>query len=468
MAQKAVGVRLPPSAPLSSIFWGMPSKKNILLINPWIYDFTAYDFWIQPLGLLYIAALLEQHTNFTLNYIDCLDRHHPYLEKKWVTKWDGRGRFFKEEISKPRVLANIPRKFSRYGIPLPLFMHELDQVVPPDLVLLTCTMTYWYPGVQAVVEQVREKFGPVPILLGGVYPSILPHHALAQTGVDMICQGPGENKIFSLINEVLGDGTCPDLRTETFEKMPYPAFSLLRDKNSLPLLTSRGCPLRCSFCASFLLSERFEQRSTASVVHELEMLSKLYKTKNIAFYDDALFLNKQNHIVPILREINQKKLALMFHTPNGLHVGEIDQELASLLKQAGFRSLFLSQETFEEKLIEKSCPKISSDDLGRALDHLEEAGYTRGQINVYLMVGLPDQEISSIRESILKVRNLGAQVRLSYFSPIPGTADWEKIVSSGYMGEDSDPLLHNKLVFPYVWGNITPDEFLSLKKMIKS
>jgi len=84
------------------------------------------------------------------------------------------------------------------------------------------------------------------------------------------------------------------------------------------------------------------------------------------------------------------------------------------------------------------------------------------------MVGLPDQEISSIRESILKVRNLGAQVRLSYFSPIPGTADWEKIVSSGYMGEDSDPLLHNKLVFPYVWGNITPDEFLSLKKMIKS
>ena len=444
----------------------MPSKKNILLINPWIYDFTAYDFWVKPLGLLYIAALLKQHTNFTLNFIDCLDRHHPALEKKLPTKRDGRGHFFKEEVPKPPVLANIPRKFSRYGIPLPLFMNELDQVTSPDLVLVTCMMTYWYPGVQAVVEQIRGKFGQVPIILGGVYPSILPHHALAQTGVDVICKGPGENKIFSLINEVLGDGTCADLRIQTLEKMPCPAFSLLRDKNALPLLTSRGCPLKCSFCASSLLSEGFEQRSTTSVVHELEMLCKLHEPKNIAFYDDALFLNKQNHIVPILRVIIQKKLDLAFHTPNGLHVGEIDLELASLLKLAGFRSLYLSQETFEEELIEKSCPKISSDDLGRALDHLESAGYRREQINVYLIVGLPDQDILGVRESILNVRNLGAQARLSYFSPIPGTAEWEKIVSRGYLDNDSDPLLHNKLVFPYVWGDITPDEFGSLKKMI--
>jgi len=168
----------------------MPSKKNILLINPWIYDFTAYDFWLKPLGLLYIAALLKKYTNFTLSFIDCLDRYHPLLAKKLSTKDDGRGHFFKEEVPKPRVLASIPRKYSRYGIPLPFFKNALDQVVPPDLVLLTCTMTYWYPGVQAVVELIRKKFGRVPIILGGVYPSILPRHALAQTGVDKICKDP--------------------------------------------------------------------------------------------------------------------------------------------------------------------------------------------------------------------------------------------------------------------------------------
>jgi radical SAM superfamily enzyme YgiQ (UPF0313 family) len=344
----------------------------------------------------------------------------------------------------------------------------MDQVPSPDLILLTCTMTYWYPGVQTAVEQIRKKFGRVPIVLGGVYPSILPHHALTQTGVDKICQGPGENQIFSLMNEILGDGICPDLRFETLEKMPLPAFSLLRNKDSLPFLTSRGCPLRCSFCASFLLSERFEQKSSLSVVQELEILYKLHKPKNISFYDDALLLNKQKHIIPILRGIIQKKLPLAFHTPNGLHVGEIDYELALLLKKAGFRSLYLSQDTFEEKLIKESCPKVSPDDLDRALDHLERAGFMRKQINVYLMVGFPDQGISGVRESVLKVQRLGAKVRLSYFSPIPGTADWGKIISRGYLNEDDDPLLHNKLVFPYMWGDISSDEFESLIKMIHS
>ncbi len=444
----------------------MSSKKNILLINPWIYDFTAYDFWIRPLGLLYIAALLKKHTNFVLHFIDCLDRHHPALTKKLRTKQDGRGPFWKQEVPKPRVLANIPRKYSRYGIPLKLFTDELEHVGAPDLVLLTCAMTYWYPGVQAVVEQIRKKFGRVPIMLGGVYPSILPHHASSQTGVDVICKGPGETKIFSLINDILGDGTCTDLRIENLDRMPSPAYSLLRDKNSLPLLTSRGCPMRCSFCASFLLYSRFEQRAVDSVLLELEVLGKVHNAKNIAFYDDALLANKKRHIIPILEGIVQKKLALSFHTPNGLHIGEIDYELALLLKKAGFSSLYLSQETFEEALIEQSCPKVTPEDLSKALDHLERAGFKRRDINVYLMVGLPDQDVSGVREGILNVCNLGAQPRLAYYSPIPGTSDWEKIVSRRYLENEADPLLHNKLVFPYVWGNISPDEFESLKKAL--
>jgi radical SAM superfamily enzyme YgiQ (UPF0313 family) len=363
-------------------------------------------------------------------------------------------------------LANIPRKYSRYGIPFKIFADELEHVGTPDLVLLTCAMTYWYPGVQAVVEHIRKKFGSVPILLGGVYPSILPRHASAQTGVDMICRGPGENKIFSLINEVLGDGTCPDLSIENLDQLPFPAHFLLRNKNALPLLTSRGCPMRCSFCASFLLRERFEQRSVDSVLHELEVLCKLHNAKNIAFYDDALLSNKKRHIIPILEGVVQKKLALSFHTPNGLHVKEVDYDLALLLKQAGFSTLYLSQETFEDTLIEASCPKVSSDDLGKALDCLEKAGFKRNEINVYLMAGLPDQDVSGIKEAILNVQNLGAQPRLAYFSPIPGTPDWEKIVARGYLEDEADPLLHNKLVFPYVWGEITPDEFESLREIL--
>jgi radical SAM superfamily enzyme YgiQ (UPF0313 family) len=445
----------------------MPSKKNILLINPWIYDFTAYDFWMKPLGLLYMAALLKKYTNFNLSFIDCLDRDHPSLKMRLRTKEDGRGSFPKEEVSKPRVYEEIPRKYSRYGIPIELFKDELDRAGLPDLVLLTCTMTYWYPGVQFVVDHVRKKFGRVPIILGGVYPSLLPSHALAQTGVDVVCRGPGENQLFSLINEVLGDGICPDPKIATLDEMPFPAYSYLRNASTLPLLTSRGCPLRCSFCASFLLFEGFEQRSVDGVLRELEVMSRVHKAENIAFYDDALLLNKQKHIIPLLKGIVEKNCGLSFHTPNGLHVGEIDFELAVLLKKAGFGTLYLSQETFEEEIIKESCPKVSPGDLDRAIDCLIRAGFGRENIHVYLIVGLPGQNVSGVRESIRNVHDHGVLPHLAYFSPIPGTPEWEKLVSRGYLEKNADPLLHNKIIFPYVWGDIAPDELESLKKMLR-
>ena len=78
----------------------MPSKKDILLINPWIYDFTAYDFWLKPLGLLYIAAILKKHSDFSLHFIDCLDRYHPLLGRKLKTKPDRKGCFFKRKGGK--------------------------------------------------------------------------------------------------------------------------------------------------------------------------------------------------------------------------------------------------------------------------------------------------------------------------------------------------------------------------------
>lgn len=410
-----------------------------------------------------MAALLRKYTDLSIYLIDCLDRSHPRLDKKLKSKSDGRGHFFKEEVTKPRVLEKIPRKYSRYGIPLPLFLSELDRIPRPDLVLLTCTMTYWYPGVQMVVELLRKKFGSVPLILGGIYPMLVPQHALSQTGVDLICQEPGERRLFDLIVEVLGDGICPSLAFHSLDEIPLPAFDLLNDKSSLPILTSRGCPLSCSFCASSLLYPGFEQRSVDSVGSELDILWKLYRPKNISFYDDALLLNKKKHIVPILKRVADKEFGFEFHTPNGLHVGEIDQELAFLLKSAGFHSLFLSQETFDEDLIEKSCPKVAADDLTRALDHLENAGFVREEISVYLIVGLPGQAIAGIEESILRVRQLGARPRLAYFSPIPGTADWEKLVSAGYMDENADPLLHNKLVFSYQWGDISQEDIEKLK-----
>ena len=446
----------------------MPTPTDILLINPWIYDFTAYDFWMKPLGLLYVASFLKKYPQFRLSYIDCLDRSHPGLPKKLRTKPDGRGPYLKEEVPKPSILADIPRKYSRYGIPVSVFLADLERVPPPRLVLITCTMTYWYPGVQLVVELVRKKFGSVPVILGGIYATLMPEHAKTATGVDLICRGTVETNLLPLLKETIENLRLFHDPESTRATMPEPDYSLLRDRANLPLITSRGCPYSCSFCATALLYPKFEQDPPQTVIERIENLYVRYGTKNMAFYDDALLMNKKEHILPVLHAVIKKKLPVAFHTPNGLHVKEIDSDLAFLFNQANFCSLFLSQESFDENVLRGSCPKVEKDDLQIALAHLENAGYYKKDINVYLIVGLPDQSLTSILEGIEQVKGLGARPRLAFFSPVVGTPAWRKAVDLGYMPEDADPLLHNKLTFPYLWGQLSPDDFLSIKEFLNS
>ena len=84
---------------------------NILFLNPYIYDFTAFDLWLKPLGLLQLAAILEKN-GYQLNFIDCLNRYHPELLKlQKPPKRDkyGCGKYFKQVLEPPEVLKKIPR-----------------------------------------------------------------------------------------------------------------------------------------------------------------------------------------------------------------------------------------------------------------------------------------------------------------------------------------------------------------------
>lgn len=451
----------------------MPQKKHLLLINPWIYDFTACDFWLRPLGLLYIASILKKYTNLELDFLDCLDCSQVdsgYNFRRKVRP-DGRSSFYKEEVVKPEFFRHIPRKFSRYGLPLSQVGAMLDRLPVPEAVLITCTMTYWYPGVQAAVELLRKKFGQVPIILGGIYASLCPEHAKRHSGADIVIEGPGENQILRLIREICDDSSIKAASRETlfpdFDSLPSPAYELCHDNTVLCLMTSRGCPFNCTYCASRLLGPRFEQRQPEKVVSEIVYFKQTFNTRHIAFYDDALLINKDRHLIKILEALLPLNLGLKFHTPNGLHPREIDRPLAHLLKKSGFSSVFLSLETTNPNLLAETGPKVSPRDLEKALSYLEEAGYNRSDISVYLLVGLPQQDKDQVIESIKYVKKLGARPRLAYFSPVPGTENWKALLSSGQLKPDSDPLLHNKLVFPYFWSRITPEDFEEIKHQLQ-
>ncbi len=441
--------------------------KHLLLINPWIYDFAAYDLWIKPIGLLYLAALLRR-LGYTLSFIDCLDRWHPDLLKKQNReapqgREDGRGKFYREEIEKPAILKHVPRKYCRYGLPEDIFMNELEKVPEPFAILVTSGMTYWYPGVQRAIALAKRQFPETPVILGGIYATLEEEHARIDSGADYIVTGPGETSLLNLLEELKGGKTYSFDNITTLDQMPYPAYDLTSINRFIPLLTSRGCPYRCSFCASFRLFNSFYQRDPFKVIEELEYYIDTYQVKNIAFYDDALLLNSQNHIEVILKEVIRRNFKISFHTPNGLHPKQITYSLAELMKAADFRTIRLSLESSDEQRQKQMDRKVANIDFIQALEYLEAVGYERKTMEAYLLMNLPGQPLDEVINSISFVGSLGAKIRLASFSPIRGTLEWEKAVEEYDLDPQIDPLLLNNTCYPLRHEEIAIDVFSRIR-----
>ncbi|HID92702.1 MAG TPA: radical SAM protein [bacterium (Candidatus Stahlbacteria)] len=406
--------------------------KRALLVNPWIYDFAAYDLWSKPLGLLYIGSILCKN-NYDCYLLDCMDRHHPKIVSK--DKKYGCGHYIKEEIPKPECLKNIPRKYKRYGLPLSIVEDELAQIPKPDVVLVTSIMTYWYLGVYDIIKLIKRFFPQVPVILGGIYATLEYEHAKEYAPADYVFRGND----MGLLTDLVGANWYP----KSFAEFPYPAYNLYKELSYAPILTSRGCPMHCPYCAAPLLHKEFEKRDPQSVVDEIEFVTKRYRIKDFAFYDDALLMDS-SHSKEILERIIGRGLHCRFHTPNGLHVRSITLEVAQLMYKAGFKTIRLSIETANPKRQLEMGNKASNDDLVSAIDFLEQAGFSRKDIGVYLMIGMRGQSFNEIMDSIRFVSSLGTRVYLAEYSPIKGTKEWERAGLPPHM----DPLLTNNSIFP--------------------
>ena len=428
----------------------MAGPGRVLLVNPWIHDFAAYDYWMRPLGLLYLAAVLHD-AGWKTDFIDCTDRFIP--ESQGIrtrqfprSKPDGRGKLLRTDLPKPDILRDIPRVFSRYGITPEMFREALTSGERPHAVLVTSMMTYWYTGVRESIQVVRDVFPDVPIMLGGVYATLLPEHAAAHCGADLVVRGEAENTIVSAAEELSGIPARTTTSYDTIDDYPLPRFSLLSDTTSLPLLTSRGCPYRCGYCASHRIIAGFRQRDPLKVVDEIEEHHDTYGTGHFAFYDDALLVNRERHFKVMMREVIGRDLGVSFHMPNAVHGREIDEEAAELMHDGDCRTVRIGLETSNEGRQLESGGKITSAEFLNAVRNLERSGYRRNSIEAYVMMGLPGQSSAEIEESMHFVHEAGCTVRMVSYTPIPGTALWQEALERN--PSISEPLMQNNSLFP--------------------
>lgn len=420
---------------------------HILFINPWIHDFAAYDFWAKPLGLLTLAGIVNLH-GMNVSYIDCLDRFHPKAPVTDPYIRHGRGPYLKTPIPKPEGLENIPRNYSRYGIKEKWLTEDLTAIQKPDLILMTSLMTYWYPGVLETIRVVKKIFPEVPLVLGGIYASLCNNHAVKHTGADLVFKGPGEKPILKLINEFTGFAVTCKFDPDQLDTYPYPAFYLQRKINYIPVMTSKGCPFRCKYCASHFLNPVKMMRSPKSVVEEIEFWHQKYNVKDFVFYDDALLVDEKKHAVPMLKMIINSGMNIRFHTPNAVHVRGISAKTAQLMFKAGFKTLRLGLETADFDNRTELDKKVTSIEFQKAVTFLKDAGFQKEQIGAYLLSGLPGQHIRSIEDSINIVKQSRITPVLAHYSPIPHTALWKKAVASSRYDLESDPVFTNNAISP--------------------
>lgn len=420
---------------------------HILLVNPWIHDFAAYDFWAKPLGLLTLAALLRSH-DVSVAYIDCLDRFHPKAPPSDPCARDGRGPYLKTPIGRPDGLKDVQRTFSRYGIKPRWLREDLRAMQQPDLILITSLMTYWYTGVRETIAVIRQIFPGVTILLGGIYASLCRDHAFENSGADEVFSGPAEEALFELVANYTGFTAKAHFDPRNLDTYPYPALDLQSRINYVPLLTSRGCPFQCSYCASPLLNPVRMWRSPESVIEELKFWQRAHRVTDFVLYDDAFLVNAEKHAILILQKIIQADLDARFHTPNAVHIRSITAETARLLFLAGFKTLRLGLETAEFDLRHTMDHKVARNDFSRAARFLKKAGFGKHQVGAYLLVGLPGQGIRSVEHSIRIVQESEITPILAYYSPIPHTGMWPSAKAASRYDLEADPIFTNNSIMP--------------------
>ena len=199
---------------------------------------------------------------------------------------------------------------------------------------------------------------------------------------------------------------------------------------------------------------------------EIDYWTTKYPIHNIAFYDDALLIEPSKHFIPMMKEVIRRRIQCNFHTPNALHIREINEEVAGLLFQSGSKTIRLGFETSNEETQIETGGKVNNWELQKAVKELKRAGYSGQEIGAYIMVGLPGQRVGEVEESIAFVREAGTRPILVEYSPIPNTPMFEKAKQMSPF-DLSEPLFQNNSLLPCQWEGFTLADYKRLKEGLR-
>lgn len=272
----------------------------------------------------------------------------------------------------------------------------------PDLVGFS-VFTSDYQWALDIARRIKEKNEKIPIIFGGIHPTVVPEVVIKEKDVDIVCVGEGEQALLELarsfdkkrrnykiknlwFKKKNGEVVKNELRPllENLDELPLPDKDLFLSqspsflKKYYLIMATRGCPYRCTYCANHVKAKIYRGkgrylriRSVESVMKELIWAKKRYPLKLICIPDDILPLNKQWMREFIERYKKEIDLPFMAYA----HPRYIDEEMAQLLQEGGCFWLNMGLQTASEKIRMELLKRVeTNDEVRRAVKCCHKAG----------------------------------------------------------------------------------------------
>ncbi len=416
---------------------------DIILIQPPVEDYYFTFKRSIPYGLACIAASLEEH-GFSVEIIDSLAVNkskiiEPPKEFSYLKKYYG-----KKDISP----FSLFHSFRHYGYS---FEHigKLVKDKNPFLVGIASLFTSYSNEALHTAKIVKKFLPQCKTVLGGHHPSVLPKEVMKSKYVDFLLRGEGEVSMPVLAN-TLKNGTKPEnVPGIVFRKkngslhISKPAW--IRDLNNLPLpdmtlvnhkfyqrkkrgctivVTSRGCPMKCTYCSMGASSSYAEYRTrrVESVINELKAQIDKYNIGFVDFEDENLTLNKK-WFLSFAKEMEKlfRNREVELRAMNGLFPRSLDDEIVCAMKKAGFKTLNLSLGSISKKQIKA----FNRPDVKKSFENalLLAEKYSMETVS-YIIAGAPGQKAKDSVNDLLYLAGKKTLAGLSIFYPAPGSQDY--------------------------------------------
>jgi anaerobic magnesium-protoporphyrin IX monomethyl ester cyclase len=388
---------------------------KVLLVT-WIVD----SFMIQPdLGLGYLATSLRKNGH-DVNILDC---------SLLNLSLDG----FKKKILelKPEVVG------------FKVFSKDVE-------------------GISKQVSIVHKELPESKILIGGCHPSgVLDEIFDDFPEADFAFIGEAENSFPAFLNYIDSKESyknipgliyrnsddnvhhTPQEFIEDLDALGFPAWDLIDPRifphathGSLaksfpiaPIIATRGCPYRCTFCAvKNTMGHKIRSHSVEYVLEEIGMLYKDYGIREFHFEDDT-FTSKKDFVIKICEGIMSRNMKIFWSCPNGVRIDTLDDELLTVMKKSGCYAFSVGIESGSEKIRKHMKKKLDTKTIEEKVKLIR-----KHSINVhgFFILGYPEETREDMEMSFEFSRRIPFNtVYFNIFNPNPGSEIYEKLKAEG-------------------------------------